>query len=97
MQIEHQALIENLNKLGYNVVLINDELFIFTEFIPAQDLVNKHRLVGKSVEGLLQNYGHILNTLNKQVTNQLIQHIDSISPVSREYSVYFEWITFLSR
>lgn len=95
MIVENSELIETLNSLGHKVVLINEEYFIFTEFVPAQELTPKHRLTGKKINGLVQNFGQLTTQFDGGAIKRIEQQIEGIKECRREYSSYFEWITFL--
>ena len=95
IEIKGKGFIQILNQLSYNVVLINNEIFIFTQFVPSYDLTTKHQLVGKNIEPLLNKYINQGDVYDENTIKKIQQNIEGLRSERREFSERLIWTSFL--
>lgn len=85
-----------LASLGFNLVIIGDELFIINSFTPAENNVQKHSIYGKDITELTDQFS-LYNEVNSEHQKQeILTKIDGLKTIKREFSKDFSWKLFLS-
>jgi len=93
-RVDKQDFMSLLNGLGFNVVLIGQTHYLFTEFVPADSTYDKTSLTAKDITTLVSK--HVLGIgVDALKQRELLVAIENLPVLHREYSSHFEWIVFL--
>lgn len=99
LDTQTKKIIEGLNINGYNVLAIDGELFIITQFQNAEGIVNKHILVGKDVTNITSN-NHLLPNLQSarqdKANQAVVTYITGLPNIKREWDSMTAWTTYLT-
>jgi hypothetical protein len=85
-----------LTSIGYNLVIIKDEIFIINSFTPAENNINKHIIFGIDITELIDQFSQYKEINTEQQKQEVITKINNLKVVKREFSKDFSWQTFLS-
>lgn len=97
INVQKEALYAFVKKLGIPLVIIEDEIFGFTTFNPADKTVLKHLVVGKDLTAFFQTNSVSINFNNIDTQVQsLLGKLETQPLVRREFSPEQKWTTFLS-
>ncbi len=89
------ASIAVLNQAGMNLVLVEEDLFIFSEFFPAEGMVPKHRLWGQQLTDEFMVSILSFGTNPDQMKTHLLTKILGLPRVRREYHMNCLWKAYL--
>lgn len=89
-------LIGLLNSLGYNIVCIGEEIYVYTVFEPFTSYTNRSVVKGREISSIINSVSSNTVLDSKSQKDQIISKIESFPIVKREYSPQFKFITYLS-
>lgn len=96
MDTRTKEVIAVLNQSGYNVLEINDEYFIVSEFNHAEELVSFHFIQGKDITSLISDQSLALHSSTfESQKGQLVEKIDKLKIIKRKYAKTYLWILYL--
>jgi len=90
--------IKIVQRIGYQILVIDDSYFVVSEFIPADDQINFHTLVGIECTELLKNNATI--TLKDQSQDSKVEGIIKVLintvQETQKFSKETQWRWFFS-
>ena len=87
--------IELINVIGLNLVSIDNTFYVFTEFLPVDEVINEIELVGRNVTFLIEN--QTANAWSTQLKKtELIQKIMDLPSRRRVFTPGTEYVKYLS-
>jgi hypothetical protein len=91
-----KSFIEKANELGMTVVEIDNRFYILSgDWRPAEEMINKHTLIGRDVTEMKDGFGNAYFGVNED--QSFLTALDKYPITRREFHKDYKWILYAGR